>query len=113
MIFTSQQNLITESGVHPSFYPNFQQIFVAKFNLEIFFPPPYFRDVWHYQDDANADFIRRAIDKFDWDRAFVDTNVNEKMFILNRTILNILSNFIPHNILTVDDKDPRPCLQKK
>ena len=112
MIFTSQQNLITESGVHPSFYPNFQQIFVAKFNLEIFFPPPYFRDAWHYQD-VNADFIRRAIDKFDWDRAFINTNVNEKMFILNKTILNILSNFIPHNTLTVDDKDPRPWFTKK
>ena len=37
---------------------------------------------------------------FDWDRAFVNTNVNEKVFILNKTILNILSNFIPHETLT-------------
>ena len=45
---------------------------------------------------------------FDWDRAFVNTNVKEKVFILNKTILNTLSNFIPHETLTVDDKDPRP-----
>ena len=43
---------------------------------------------------------------FDWDRAFVNTNVNEKVLILNKTILNILSNFIPHETLTIDDKDP-------
>ena len=43
---------------------------------------------------------------FDWDRTFVNTNVNEKVFILNKAILNILSNFIPHETLTIDDKDP-------
>ena len=43
---------------------------------------------------------------------FVNTNVNEKIFILNKTILNILSNFIPYETLTVDDKDSFG-LQKK
>ena len=53
----------------------------------------------------------------DWDRAFVNTNVNGicnvKVFILNKTILNILSNFIPHETLTADDKDPRWFTKKK
>ena len=40
---------------------------------------------------------------FDWDRAFIKTNVSEKVLILNKTILNILSNYVPHEILTVDD----------
>ena len=48
---------------------------------------------------------------FDWDRAFVNTNVNEKVFILNKTILNILSNFTPHETW-VDDKD-LPWFTKK
>ena len=42
---------------------------------------------------------------FDCDRAFVDINLNEKVYILNKNILNILSNFIPHETLTIDDKD--------
>ena len=51
LIFTSQPNLIIESGVHPFLHPNsHHQIIFAKFNLEIHYPPPYFRDVWHYQD---------------------------------------------------------------
>ena len=43
---------------------------------------------------------------FDWDRTFGNTNVNEKVFILHKIILNILPNFIPHETLTVEDKDP-------
>ena len=47
LIFTSQPNLITESGVHPSLHPNsYHQIIFAKFNLEIHYPSPYFCDVW-------------------------------------------------------------------
>ena len=49
---------------------------------------------------------------FDWDRAFVNTNINKKVFILNKTISNILSTFIPHEILTIHDKDP-PWFIKK
>ena len=112
LIFTSQPNLTTESGVHLSLNLNsHHQIIFAKFSLEIHYPPPYFREVWHYQD-ANADLIRRAITMFDWDRAFVNTNVNEKGLILIRTILNIFSNFTPHETLTIDDKDP-PWFTKK
>ena len=33
------------------------------------------------------------------------------MFILNKTILNILSNFIPHKTLAIDDKKIK--IQKK
>ena len=47
---------------------------------------------------------------FDLDSASVNTNVNEK-FILNKTILNILSNSIPHETLTLVTKTPF-CLQK-
>ena len=49
---------------------------------------------------------------FDWDKALVNTNVKEKVFILNKTILNILSNLIPHEKLTLMIKIPLG-LQKK
>ena len=81
LIFPSQPNLITESGVRSSLHPNsHHQIIFAKFNLEIPYPPPYFHDAWHYQD-ANTDLIRRANDMFDWDRTLVNTKVHEKVFI--------------------------------
>ena len=54
-MFTSQPNLITESGVDLSLHPNSHyQIISAKFNLEIHYRPPCFCDIWHYQD-SNTD----------------------------------------------------------
>ena len=46
LIFTSQPNLITESGVHPSLHPNcHHQVIYAKFNLKVYYPPAYEREV--------------------------------------------------------------------
>ena len=96
LIFTSQPNLVITSGVHPSLHPNsHRQVIFAKCNLATHYPPPHFCDVRHYQD-SKADLIRQAIDMCDWDRAFVNTNFNEKVFILNKTLLNIFSSLIPN-----------------
>ena len=41
LIFTSQSNLVMESGVHSSLHANcHHQIIYAKFNLKIYDPPP-------------------------------------------------------------------------
>ena len=46
LLFTSQTNLLIESGVHSSLYRNcHHQIIFAKFDLRIFHPPPYERNV--------------------------------------------------------------------
>ena len=104
--------MIIESGVHPSLHSNcYYQIIFAKFNLEIVYLPPYVREVWHYKD-ANTELIRRAINEFNWQRVFLNTNVNEKVDIFNSTILNIFSNFILHISVVCDDKDP-PWFNKK
>ena len=106
LIFTSQPNLITESGVHPSLHPNcHHQVIYAKFNLKVYYPPPYEREVWHYKE-ADTDLIRRSIEIFNSDRAFKNSNVNDMVDICTKTILNILSNFIPYQAITIDDKDP-------
>ena len=69
------------------------------------------REVWRHKD-ANIELIRRAINGFNWTRVLSNTSVNEKVNIFNNTILNILSNFVPHEILLCDDKDP-PRFNKK
>ena len=46
LIFTSQPNLVMESGIHSSLHSKcHHQIVFAKFNLSIFYPPPYERTV--------------------------------------------------------------------
>ena len=64
IIFTSQSSLVMESGVHFSLHPNFHhRIVFAKFNLKIYYPPPYELQIWHY-DKANTDLIHRSIHEF-------------------------------------------------
>ena len=58
LIFSSQPKLVMESGVQPSLHPNFHhQLVFAKFDLSIYYPPPYERTVWYY-NRVNADLIR-------------------------------------------------------
>ena len=68
-IFTSQPNLVMESGVHSPLYSNcHHQIAYAKFNLKIHYPP-HGREIWHY-GKANVDHIRKTINEFPWEREF-------------------------------------------
>ena len=46
LLFTNQQNLITDLGVHLSIYSNCHyQIIYGKFNFKIFYPPQYGRHI--------------------------------------------------------------------
>ena len=112
LIFTPQPNLVMESGIHSSLHSNcHHQIVFAKFNLSIFYPPPYERTVWYYER-ANTELIRRAIDQFDWVRALSNVNVDEKVYFFTKTLLNIIQNFIPHETVICDDRDP-PWINKE
>ena len=105
LVFITQGNLVVESGVHPSLHPHFQhQTVFAKFNLLIDYPPPYPRETWHYKQ-ANTEVIRRPITGFNCDMAFLNTKVNKKFSVSSSTIMNILSNFIPHETIICDDKN--------
>ena len=83
----------------------------AKLNLHIVYPPPYLRETYHYRE-GNKGLIRCAIKEFNWERALSNTSANGKVDIFNRAILNILSNFIPHEVTACDDKDP-PCFSDR
>ena len=88
-------------------HPNCRnQIVYAKFNLQI-----YLREVWHYKD-ANTELIKRPISEFNWQRAFLNTTVDEKVGIFTKTVFNIISNFTPHETILCNDKDP-PWFNKK
>ena len=46
----SQPNLVMESGVYSSLHEDchYQRVY-AKFNMKVWYPPPYGREIWHYQ----------------------------------------------------------------
>ena len=41
-----------------------------------------------------------------WEKAFSNTNINEKVSLFNKTILNIPNNYILHGTIICDDRDP-------
>ena len=87
LIFTSQPNLVMESGVHSSLHPSYHhQLVFAKFNLSILYPPPYERTVWFYEK-ADPELIQRPINEFDWIRALSNVSVDEKVCYLTKTPL--------------------------
>ena len=109
LIFTSQPNMVIDSGAHASLHSNcHHQIIYAKFDLKIFYPPPYERTVWHFKH-ASSNHIKRAIDIFDWESALSYIDANNQVSVFNSTILNFVSNFIPNETITCDDRDP-PCM---
>ena len=46
LVFTSQPNLVMESGVHSSLHENcHHQLVYAKFNLKVWYSPPYEHEI--------------------------------------------------------------------
>ena len=81
LIFTSQPNLVMESGIELSLQPIcHHKLVFAKFVLSIYYPPPYERTEWHY-NRANSDLIRRAIDLFYWDKTLRINDVGKQVTI--------------------------------
>ena len=107
LIFSSQPNLVMSSGIHSPPHQNcHHQIIFAKFNLKVYYPPPYEREVWHFKK-ANTDHIKRAICGFLWERSFANLDRNGRVYLFDKTIENILSNFILH------ENRQRPALDKQ
>ena len=111
LIFTDQPNLAIDSGVHPSLQSNcHHQITYCKFTLIINYPPPYNQQAWDYKK-ADTTLIKKAFDQVNWYFLFDKKDIKDQVKILNDTITNIFSNFIPNKILTFDERDP-PWMNK-
>ena len=106
LIFTDQPNLVVNSGAHPSLHKNcHHQITFCKLNLKIEYPPPYERLVWDYKK-ADTNSIRRAVKQVNWESLFQNKSVHEQVLILNKTLLNVFSNYVPNKIVTFNNKNP-------
>ena len=106
LIFTNHPNLVNNSGIHSSIHPNcHHQIIYAEINFKIFFPPSYDRKIWLYKK-ADSEGLRSSLNNFDWNTAFFNKNIDEQVETFNNVLLNIMSNFIPNEVITVNDRDP-------
>ena len=73
--------------------------------MKVHYPLPYQRTIFHYSQ-ANVDHIQQAINPFDWENAFFNTDVDAQVFIFSNTVVNILNNYILHETKICDDRDP-------
>ena len=71
----------------------------------IIYPPPYERLAWDYKR-ANTDAIISSINQVDWEFLFSNKNVHQQVYIFNKTLMSIFSNFVPNKYVTFNDKDP-------
>ena len=67
------------------------------------------REVWHSKrgfQKPDMNLIRRALNEFYWERAFFNLDINELVSVCNTTVKNIMANFIPHETIICDNRDP-------
>ena len=55
--------------------------------------------------ETNTNHIKRAINESPLDRSLANLDTNNKVYLCKEKI-NILSNFFPHETITLDDIDP-------
>ena len=106
LIITDQPNLVLDSGTRPS--PDsfcHHQIIHCRANFNLPPPPPYEREIWYYQR-ANRDLIQRCFQNFPWEQHLnLNQNPDWQVKEFNKIVLNIMSNFIPHEVKRILPRD--------
>ena len=91
LIFNTETNFVTNSGVLPSLFPRcHHQLIFAKVSFTTFFPPAYKRRIWDFSK-ANVNAIRQAVNCVDCDRAFNGLNIDERVKFLTECVLNVFT----------------------
>ena len=101
LIFCTNQNVISNYGVDVSMFKKcHHNIIHGKIDIRVPLPPVYVREVWDY-NKANVENIKKSVSNFNWNRASENLFVDEKVELLNETLLNIFRNYIPRKRLNV------------
>ena len=94
LIFCNKPELVSEYGIgHSLFQTCHHKLIFGKIKAKIPVSPACSREVWDYK---NAKDIQKCISLFNWKKAFENLSINEKVDLLNATLLNIFRNYIPN-----------------
>ena len=77
------------------FYKYHHGIIYGKINICAPLQPIYIPEVCDYKE-ANVENIKKAISNFNSDKVFENVALDEKVALLNQTLLNIFWDYIPH-----------------
>ena len=85
LIFCNNVNLLSNYGADLSLFEKcHHNIIFGKINIRIPLPLSYDREVWDYSS-TNAENIQKAVQDFDWEKAFGNLSVDRKVNLLNET----------------------------
>ena len=102
----TNQNVFSNYGVDISLFNKcHHNIIHAKIDICVPLPPVYVGEVWDYSK-ANVENIKKAVANFNWKRTFENLPVDEKVELLNETLLNIFRNYIPNKKIKCDYRQP-------
>ena len=105
LIFTDKPTCFVDNGVIPSPDPRCKHhIIHGTVNFSVPSPPPYKRKIWKY-DKANVPSIKNNLVSCNWADLFAGRSVDDMVSIFTDKLLSVMSNNIPNNIITVNDKD--------
>ena len=105
LIFCNKLKIVSESGIdHSLFQTCHHNPIFAKISANLSLPTNYSRKVWDYKN-ANVEGIQKSISLFNWEKAFKILSINEKLGILNNTLLNMFRNNIPNKIVKCSYRD--------
>ena len=108
LIICDQPNLVIDSGIRSSLDNTCKhQITFCKLSIRTPSIPPFKRLVWFY-DKANRELIRIAMTVVQWGLLLnKNHNPNAQVKLLNQTILNIITNFVPSSTFSSNMNKPK------
>ena len=105
-IFCTKLNVISKHGVDVTIFDKcYHDIIHRKINIRVPLPLTYVREVWDYRK-ANVENIKKAISNFNWNKAFENLAIDEKVALLNQTLLNIFRNYTPNKKIKCEYRQP-------
>ena len=66
----------------------------------MWYPPPYEREIWHYQH-ANIDQIKYNIEQFPWETSFRNFRINEIVYLTKLSKIFSQITFPEKNLLAM------------
>ena len=68
-------------------------------------PPPLHERLFWYYKKTNTHLLNCTIELFNWEKLLENKNVNEQLYLFNKTMLNTFHNFIPNKYIICNGKD--------
>ena len=112
LIVCKKPEIVTECGInHSLFQTCHHNLIFANISAYIPISKSYSRESWDYKN-ANVEGMQKSISPFNWEKAFENLSISEKVGLLNNILLNVFHNYISIKIVKCSYRGP-PWMAKQ